>query len=154
MDVTWSLHGADELRRRLQSVGDEKRVKKIARAAARKGMNVVRDAARAGARAIDDPASPEIVAKNIVTQESARAGRREGGIVMRVGVMGGANPRSPGGGVQSLPGRDTRHWRYLEFGTEDTPAQPFMRRALESNAQRVGDVVLQELARGLDKVGA
>jgi HK97 gp10 family phage protein len=154
MDVSFQLTGAEELQRRLKVVGDEKRVRKIATAAARKGMNVVRDAARANARAIDDPASAAIIAKNIVTQNSARAGRREGGVVMRVGVMGGANTRSKGKGAESLPGRDTRHWRYIEFGTEDTAAQPFMRRALEANTLRVWETVAATLARELGKAGA
>lgn len=154
MDVSFQLTGVEQINRRLKALGDEKRVRKIATAASRKAMNVVRDAARRNARAIDDPASAEVIAKNIVTQNSARAGRQEGGVVMRVGVMGGANTRSPPKGQAGLPGRDTRHWRYIEFGTQDTPAQPFMRRALEENTARVTQTVVAELSRLLDKAGA
>ena len=34
---------------------------------------------------------------------------------------------------------DTRHWRYIEFGTEHNPAAPFMRPAFSSNVQAVTD---------------
>lgn len=152
-DVTFELSGAEEVNRRLAKVTDPKAVRRLARTAARRGMVIVRNAARDRAKTIDDPASPANIAKNIVVQESARAGRAEGGIVMRVGIRGGANPRSPALKVAGLPGGDTRHWRYLEFGTEDTPAQPFMRQALEANAERVAQKITAELSAGLDKLG-
>ena len=37
------------------------------------------------------------------------------------------------------PGGDTRHWRYIELGTEHNPAVPFMRPAFSSNVQAVTD---------------
>lgn len=154
MDVFWQLHGADEIQKRLKSLGDEKRVRKVARAAARKAMNIVRDDVRRRAKALDDPESAAVIAKNVATQESARAGRRMGAVVMRVGIRGGANTRSDGQGVTSLSGGDTRHWRYIEFGTESIAAQPFMRPALASNAERVASAVMAELDRQLTKAGA
>ncbi|EPM57676.1 phage-like protein [Pseudomonas syringae pv. actinidiae ICMP 19071] len=60
------------------------------RKAARRAMNIVRDAAKANAKALDDPKTAEKVWKNIATQESAKRSRQEGGVVMRVGVRGGA----------------------------------------------------------------
>lgn len=152
MEVQFKITGAEQIAKRLKSLADEKGMKKVARAGARKGMTVVRDAARAGARALDDPQSAANIAKNIVVQESARAGREEGGIVMRVGVRGGANTRSKAD-VGGLSGGDTRHWRYIEFGTQDTPAHPFMRRALDANVQRVTDAVVDAMSKGLDKAG-
>lgn len=64
--------------------------KNAGRAAAKKGMAIVRDAAIANAKRLDDPKTPEAVWKNIVVNNSARRGKRIGGIVMRVGVRGGA----------------------------------------------------------------
>jgi HK97 gp10 family phage protein len=154
MDVEFHLTGAEEIHRRLKAVGDEKRVKKLATAAARKGMNVVRDAARRNAKMIDDPQTAEVIAKNIVTANSPRGGRRIGGVWMRVGVMGGANTRSPGQGVAGLPGKDTRHWRYIEFGAENVAAHPFMRPALEANTGKVWATIAATFEREFAKAGA
>jgi HK97 gp10 family phage protein len=56
--------------------------------------------------------------------------------------------------VASLSGGDTRHWRYIEFGTESIAAQPFMRPALASNAERVAAAVMAELDKQLTKTDA
>src|SRR6188474_2475887 len=114
VDVT----GFDGLLNRMKTFSDKIQQKGV-RAAARKAMRIVRDQARVNAKIIDDPASTdEQIWKNIVTRESARGGRRVGGIVMRVGIMGGAR-RYKGKKLKNtgLPGGDTRHWRHQEFGT-------------------------------------
>lgn len=113
--------------------------KKGLRKAARAAMNIVRDAAKANAKAIDDPATREKVFRNIITQESSKQSKREGGVVMRVGVRGGAGSDKHSKDASSNPGGDTRHWRYIEFGAEHTPAVPFMRPAFSSNVQAVTD---------------
>ena len=113
--------------------------KKGLRKAARAAMNIVRDAAKANAKAIDDPATREKVFRNIITQESSKQSKREGGVVMRVGVRGGAGSNQHSKDASSNPGGDTRHWRYIEFGAEHTPAVPFMRPAFSSNVQAVTD---------------
>jgi len=120
------------------------------RKAARQAMNIVRDDARARARALDDPATAERIFRNIVTQEAGRQGRREGGVVMRVGVRGGASSNQHSKDASSNPGGDTRHWRYLEFGTQHTPPAPFMRPALSSNVTAVTDRFIQVLSREID----
>ncbi len=109
------------------------------RKAARQAMNIVRDDARARAKAMDDPVTPEKIWKNIVTQEASRLGRREGGVAMRVGVRGGASSNQHSKDASGNPGGDTRHWRYIEFGTEHTPPAPFMRPALSTNVGAVVD---------------
>lgn len=118
--------------------------KKALRSAGTKAMRVVRDAARRGAAALDDPKSPSNIAKNIVTRYDSKASRREGGSVTKVGVMGGARPRSGN--------QDTGHWRLLEFGSVNNPARPFMRPALANNVQKVTDTLVQSLNSGIDKI--
>lgn len=113
--------------------------KKGLRKAARVAMNIVRDAAKANAKAIDDPATREKVFRNIITQESSKQSKREGGVVMRVGVRGGAGSNQHSKDASGNPGGDTRHWRYIEFGAEHTPAAPFMRPAFSSSVQAVTD---------------
>ncbi|MEE5120446.1 HK97-gp10 family putative phage morphogenesis protein [Pseudomonas alliivorans] len=120
------------------------------RKAARRAMNIVRDAAKANAKALDDPATAEKVWKNIATQESAKRSRQVGGVVMRVGVRGGAGSNQHSKEAAGNPGGDTRHWRYIEFGTEHTPAVPFMRPAFQSNVQNVTDKFASELIKEID----
>ncbi|SOS34704.1 hypothetical protein CFBP6411_03347 [Pseudomonas syringae group genomosp. 3] len=120
------------------------------RKAARRAMNIVRDAAKANAKALDDPKTAEKVWKNIVTQESAKRSRQEGGVVMRVGVRGGAGSNQHSKEAAGNPGGDTRHWRYIELGTEHNPADPFMRSAFQSNVQNVTDKFASELMKEID----
>ncbi|MBD1553632.1 HK97-gp10 family putative phage morphogenesis protein [Pseudomonas typographi] len=122
---------------------------------ARRAMSIVRDAARAKAKAIDDPATAEKIWKNIAVQESPKDSKREGGVVMRVGVMGGAQNLSLGGiaGKKTLkdnPGGDTWYWRFIEFGTEHSRAEPFMRPALSENIDPVTERFATELSTEID----
>ncbi len=106
------------------------------RRALRKGANVIRDAARANARQIDDPQTRDMIQKNVAVQAGRkRDEERDGGPKMRVGVMGGARPLKKGSET-GLPGGNTTHWRFIEFGTSEARAQPFMRPAMESGAAR------------------
>jgi hypothetical protein len=137
-------------------------------------MNIVRDAARTKAKAIDDPATPKRkIFKNIVTNESARRGRAIGGIVMKVGVRGGAlayplmthgrgapfqprrKPRASAKPPSPHPGGDTRYWRHQEFGWrhvggKHVVGRKFMLQALIENSQKVADKIVQEINIGLD----
>nr|WP_312623065.1 HK97-gp10 family putative phage morphogenesis protein [Pseudomonas juntendi] len=120
------------------------------RKAARQAMNIVRDDAKARARTLDDPETAEKVWKNIVTQESARQGRREGGVVMKVGVRGGASSNQHSQDASGNPGGDTRHWRYLEFGTQHNPPAPFMRPAFSTNVNAVTERFVQVFVQEID----
>jgi HK97 gp10 family phage protein len=64
-------------------------------------------------------------------------------VVVQVGVRGGARPRK---GTE-----DTGHWRMLEFGTSQMPAQPFMRPALADNVAQVTAKFVAELEPQIDK---
>lgn len=97
-----------------------------------------RDKARAKARSFDDPSSPSNIAKNITTRYDGKASKREGGVVVKVGVAGGARP--------AKGNKDTGHWRLKEFGTSQMQAEPFMRPALAETA----DQVINEFAGNLD----
>lgn len=124
--------------------------KKGLRKAAREAMNIVRDDAKARAKALDDPETKEKVWKNIITQEAAKQSRREGGVVMRVGIRGGAGSNQHSKDASGNPGGDTRHWRYIEFGTQLTPPAPFMRPAFSSNVNAVTDRFVTSLGREID----
>ena len=139
------IEGLDAVLRKLESVKNEVK-RKAARAAATKAMRIVRDSARAGWKAIDDPETGSNIAKSTVTRYDGRASKREGGVVVKVGVAGGAKPQ-PGS-------EDEGHWRHLEMGTSQMAAQPVMRQALENNVQAVTDKFVSELSPAIDKAVA
>lgn len=136
------IEGIDKALAKMRGLAP-KLIKKGLRSAGTKAMRIVRDDARRGARALDDPESASNIAKNIITRYDPRGSKREGGAVTKVGVAGGARP---------LPGRtDTGHWRLLEFGTEHTRAQPFMRPALANNIEQVTQAYVIALNAEIDK---
>lgn len=144
----FQIKGLEPVLAKLKALRDPKRQLKAVRAAGTRAMRIVRDAARARARGFDDPKSPSNIAKNIVTRNDAKAGRREGGVVIKVGVQGGARP--------AKGNSDTGHWRFVEFGVPEhgIPARPFMRPALENNVDKVTDAFVAEMDKQIDKIVA
>ena len=137
--VDLNVQGLDELNRKLQQLANPRKAKSIARKAARQAMNIARDDARARARMIDDPETAEKIFKNISV--AGGKSRNSNEVVMRVGVRGGAsfsnkNPPKTSGG-------DTRHWRWIEFGSSNNPAVPFMRPALSTNIDKITSKFVQ-----------
>lgn len=142
--ITFTLRGVDDAIERLTQL-PEKVQRSSVRRAARAAMKIVRDEAIDRANQQDDPETPMNIADFIVTREGTIKGRREGGIVMRVGIIGGAryDKRSP------YP----TYWKFVEFGTEHSRAKPFMRPALDNNVpdviQTFVDVLNDELNKEL-----
>lgn len=137
--VELNIQGLDEFTKKIAELKDVKKVRSRARSAARKAMKIVELSAKMGAAYIDDPETREDIQKNIVIRNGKT--RDFGTVVMRVGIQGGAamNAKSDIFKLAVLPGGNTTHWRYIEFGTSKIPATPFMRPALEQNIQRVTD---------------
>lgn len=138
--------GEQQVTQKLKLLTDQKVVKRITRKAARRGMNLVRNAARDSAKQIDDPETQANIAKNIKVA-SGRV-RNKDQVLIRVGVDGGAsfsnkNPKPTGGG-------DTRHWRFIELGTAFVPAIPFMRVAFYSTMDSVISTFAQTFSDELD----
>ena len=137
--VELNIQGMDQLKRKLDQLSNPRKAKSIARKAARQAMNIARDDARARARMIDDPETAEKIFKNISV--AGGKSRNSNEVVMRVGVRGGAsfsnkNPPKTSGG-------DTRHWRWVEFGSSNNPAVPFMRPALSTNLDQITSKFVQ-----------
>lgn len=140
------FEGANELKQKLDKLANPAVAKRIARKAARQAMNIVRDQARQNAKNLDNPESDERIWKNISTQSGKSRNNNE--IRMRVGVRGGAsfsnkNPPNTSGG-------DTRHWRFLEFGTANSMAFPFMRPALATKTTQVTSKFTQVFSVEID----
>lgn len=147
--------GLDDLQRKLKLL-PERIGKNAMRRALRKGANVIRDQARNNAKQFDDPQTRESIVKNITVASGGRKReRREGGVMMRVGVMGGARA---GRGNSGNPGGDTWYFRLLEFGTSQMAAQPFLRPAMYSSAaaalQKTADAMTVEFNKEINKLGA
>ena len=147
MSVEFNIEGLDEVQEKLKRLGNPRLMKNAARRSARKAMAIVRDAARSGAKAIDDPQTSEKIWKNIAI--AAGKTRNPNEVMMRVGVRGGAsfsNPNPP-----NTPGGDTRHWRFIEYQSANNPGTPFMRPALQNNIQAVTNSFAENFNKEIDK---
>lgn len=147
MSVEFNIEGLDEVQEKLKRLGNPRLMKNAARRSMRRAMAIVRDSARNAAKAIDDPETAEKIWKNIAI--AAGKTRNPNEVVMRVGVRGGAsfsNPNPP-----NTSGGDTRHWRWLEFGSVHNPPVPFMRPALQNNIQAVTNSFAENFNKEIDK---
>ena len=147
MSAEFNIEGLDEVQEKLKRLGNPRLMKNAARRSARKAMAIVRDSARNAAKGIDDPQTAEKIWKNIAI--GAGKTRNPNQVVMRVGVRGGAsfsNPNPP-----NTSGGDTRHWRWLEFGSVHNPPTPFMRPALQNNIQAVTNSFAENFNKEIDK---
>lgn len=147
MTVEVKIEGLESVQEKLKRLGNPRLIKNAARRSMRKAMAIVRDAARANAKALDDPETAEKIWKNIAI--AAGKTRNPNEVVMRVGVRGGAsfsNPNPP-----NTSGGDTRHWRWLEFGSVHNPPTPFMRPALQNNIQAVTNSFAENFNKEIDK---
>lgn len=137
----FKIEGLDGVLRKMREFPAKLQKKGLVKAV-RAGANIVRDDARTRAKQFDDPSTPKPIWKEIVSKVNGRRGRQEGGVVMQVGIRGGARKS----------GDNVFYWRFLEFGTEKMAARPFMRPALESKAEAATDAIVTELNRQLDEV--
>jgi HK97 gp10 family phage protein len=152
--LTFKLTGADKIIDRMSKF-PVKLQEAASRRSVRRAMIPVRKAAQAAAKQFDDPQTGDRIWKNLYLQTSRRQSKRVGGVVMRLGVLGGANLRREGPSGTYTPGGDTRHWSAArELGTETIPARPFLRPALESRALEVANTLVSELNKELDKLAA
>lgn len=149
-DFEFKIEGLDPVIRKLRALPERFAVRGMRRAL-RKGANIVRNAARNNAKRIDDPESRERIWKNISVQGGgSRREKQAGGPMMRVGVRGGARPLKRGTET-GLPGGDTTHWRWVEFGSVNNQARPFMRPALANNIDAATNAVVAAANVELDK---
>lgn len=151
MSLEVEIEGMDEIQQKIKRLGNKKFTRNAATRAARKSMRIVRDAARNGAKSLDNPETVEKIWKNI----SIASGKSQDKSIvkMRVGVRGGAavNGRSNRPALAALPGGDTTDWRFSEFGSVHQAAQPFMRPALSNNIEQVTASFSKSFSEELDK---
>jgi HK97 gp10 family phage protein len=122
------LEGADQveaLLKRLPSAVS----KRVTTASLRSGATVIAKAARAKIRA-----NPSIDSGLLVKKIVSRTVRRpsKGQAQVTVGVAGGASMRIMKGHHKPRKKIASRYAHLVEFGTEHSPAEPFMRPAVDS----------------------
>ena len=118
-----------ELEKRLNAVADTI-AKKALRSAARKAMNEVRKEARENA-----PEETGLLYKNFGLLTRAK----DGEVSAKIGIRRGAKEND------STP----FYFRFLEFGTKDMQARPFLRPALARWRQRIIDAIHDAIKRAL-----
>ena len=170
MDKSFSvtMTGVEELVKKLEGLKYDLQ-RKGGRFALRKAAQVIRDQARSNAGRVNDPETAAEIAKNINERWAPKFNQATGDLKFRVGIMGGVfgklqgdttgvygdkftkATRKRGAINQDLPGGDTRHWGYLEFGTEKMAARPFLRPAMDQSAQKATDVFIDQYGRAIDR---
>ena len=147
MSIRFEMTGVDDVKDKLEQLGKPAKAKSIGRKALRQAANIVRDSARQRSKSIDDAKTKDKIWKNIAVQGGKS--KRKDEVKLKVGVKGGASFSNPSPPSES--GGDTRHWRWIEFGSVHNVAVPFMRPALASNIQQVTDKFVQVFMTELDK---
>jgi HK97 gp10 family phage protein len=143
MSTEVTVKGLDVIVAKLRFLSGEE-TRRPLRFGMRRAAQVIADLAAARARSLDDPETGRQIADNVTVRNGTKnAERKTGNLTSRVGVAGTAvlndNP-------DLSKGAPTPHWRLLEFGTSTTPANPFMRPAMEQGMQGAFD----EFARSAD----
>jgi len=154
MSVEYKVTGMEELTAKLKTVSSDMQ-RKGGRYALRKAAQVLRDQARMNAARVDDPKTPEDIAKNVVERWDSRTFKKTGNLGFRVGVLGGAKGYAKASGEvkgkgKANPGGDTFYWRFLEFGTSHMAARPFIRSAMNRGQESVGKFI-SEYGKALDR---
>jgi HK97 gp10 family phage protein len=149
-DIGVTMTGLDSVMAKLQAVKYDV-AKKGGRFALRKAAQVMVKAAQQNAQRLDDPETAADIAKNIVERWNGRLNKATGDLGFRVGVQGGAGGNKKASALDSLPGHDTRHWRYVEFGTEKTAAQSFFVPAFKANLQAATTEFIVQYGAALDR---
>ena len=129
--ITFNPAELEALEKRLNDVAD-KVAKKALRGAARNAMKIVRKEARENA-----PEDTGLLDENFGLLTRVRLSE----VIAKIGIRGGAREN------------DTTpfYFRFVELGTKNAPAKPFLRPALENNAEHVLTVLADELRKALDK---
>lgn len=149
-EIKFSMLGVDELLGKFEEISFDVR-RKGGRSSLRKAALVLKGHLQENAQKIDDPETAAHIANNVDIRFSNRRYKNTGDLMFRVGFVGGAGGRAKAQSLDSLPGKDTRHWRMVEFGTENMPAQPFARKALADHISEITGTFVDEYNLSLDR---
>jgi HK97 gp10 family phage protein len=140
-----AIDGLDKALRAMREL--PRRIRRAAvRKATGKGAAIIRAKAKENALRTDDPETGRRIADNIGQRVRSGHFRRTGDTMISVGVLTGKG-RIPRGNPDGGRRGNTPHWHLIELGTENSPAQPFLRPAAAESVDAVFDAVGTELER-------
>lgn len=148
--IQFSLVGIEDVQLKMQAVSKEVR-HNTGRFALRKVALQLSKIVKANAERIDDPTTDRSIPANVTIRFNRKQFDATGRVAYRVGIRGGAGGNTPSEALQGNPGKDTRYWRHLEFGTRKTRAQPFMRRSLAENINPLTKSFVDEFGAALTR---
>ncbi len=154
MAETIKIDGLRELKRALRQLPKNLQVKELQKSL-RPAANTVRDVAKALA-----PVGPSLTRRSTLKsgdlfEEDHRGGTLREAIVvrtekkkfqrnqaqLRIGVLHG----------RSKKGADAWYWRFVEFGTSQQKAQPFLVPAFESTKYALSGMIKDSLRKGIER---
>ncbi|MEI7216272.1 HK97-gp10 family putative phage morphogenesis protein [Pectobacterium carotovorum] len=117
---------------------------------------VLRDATRAGAEVLKEevianaPVRTGKMRKNVVvvTQKSRRKGEISSGVHIR-----GVNPRTGNSDnkMKANSPRNAFYWRFVEMGTANMPAHPFVRPAFDTAQEEAAQAAITRMSTAIDE---
>ena len=118
---------------------------------------VLRDATRAGAEVLRDevidraPVLTGRTRKNVVVV--TQKGRRKGEITSGVHIRG-VNPKTGNSDttMKASNPRNAYYWRFVEMGTVNMPANPFVRTAYDVKQELAAETAINRMNRAVDEV--
>ncbi len=145
IDVNLDFSGLEDIARDLETLSRAENNK------------VLRDATRAGADVLKTevinraPVRTGKMKKNVVvvTQKSRRRGEISSGVHIR-----GVNPRT-GNSDKTMKASNPRnafYWRFVELGTVNMPAHPFVRPAFDTRQEEAAEAAIARMNSAIDKV--
>jgi HK97 gp10 family phage protein len=146
----FELRGMESMLAKFDSIKQDVKYKG-GRAALRKAANLIATKAKENAQKLDDPETAANISKNVAVRWGGKRFKATGDLNFRVGILGGAGGNKKASELDSLPGKDTRHFRHVEFGTEKTAAQPFLRPSLQNNTGEAISVFAKEYEKAIDR---
>jgi HK97 gp10 family phage protein len=154
------IHGLDGLLQSLRQLPKDLQGKPVP-AGMRRGGNLIRDEAR---RRV--PRASGFLAKQIVTRRAGAKDRRKasvgiGGEYFTVGVRTGKKVKYANTKRNRRQGRAGKlyeqsgwayYWRFLEFGTKDMRARPFLTPAAEARGAQAAQLMIDETRNAIEKI--
>lgn len=145
----FELQGMESMLAKFDAAKQEVRYKS-GRSALNAAANFLVGKVKEGVSRWDDPSTSENIAKNVAKRWGSKRFKSTGDLSFRVGILGGAGGNKPKAAFADLPGGDTRHWRFKEFGTEKTAADPAVRPALFNNQGEIINVFAKQFEKKFD----
>ncbi|MDR0256631.1 MAG: HK97 gp10 family phage protein [Stenotrophomonas maltophilia] len=154
-----SIQGLDGLLRSLREAPKAIQGRAV-QAGMRKGGNVIRDDARRRAPKATGFMGSQIVTRRANSKSRQRAGVGRGGEYFTVGVKTGRRRKYANTKRNRRRGRVGKvyeesgwayYWRFVEFGTKNMRASPFLTPAGETKGPEAAQVIIDETWAALDK---